>query len=98
MVTGDAGEAVVRVRIHGKVQGVWYRAWTVEQAGRLGLDGWVRNRADGTVEALLAGPPSRVEAMLALCREGPPHAVVERVETEEAGERPAEGFRKLPNC
>ena len=46
----------VRARISGRVQGVWFRAWTVEQAEMLGLDGWVRNRSDGSVEALFAGP------------------------------------------
>lgn len=61
----------VLVRIEGKVQGVWYRAWTQEHAVHLGLDGWVRNRPDGSVEALLSGPDEAVAAMIALCRDGP---------------------------
>ncbi|MDX6750983.1 acylphosphatase [Geminicoccaceae bacterium 1502E] len=87
---------VIRVRIHGRVQGVWYRAWTVEQARRLELDGWVRNRSDDTVEALFAGSATQVDAMLALCHEGPPRAAVERIELEAVAERPEQGFRKLP--
>ena len=51
-----AGQTALRVVIEGRVQGVWFRAWTVEAASGRGLDGWVRNRRDGTVEALFAGP------------------------------------------
>ncbi|HZH26222.1 MAG TPA: acylphosphatase [Azospirillaceae bacterium] len=72
---------VVRAVIRGKVQGVWYRGWTVEQATARGLGGWVRNRADGSVEAVFAGPAPVVDEMLALCREGPPAARVDAVET-----------------
>lgn len=68
-----------KVRISGRVQGVWYRGWAVRQATALGLRGWVRNRADGTVEALFAGPPSDVDAMVEACREGPPAARVDSV-------------------
>ena len=66
----------VRVRITGKVQGVWFRAWTCEQARVLGLDGWVRNLSDGSVEGLFAGPPEAVERVLAACHRGPPSARV----------------------
>ena len=71
-------KAVV-VRIEGRVQGVWYRGWTVEQASRRGLDGWVRNRADGSVEALFAGEAAAVAAMLEACRQGPAAAQVTAV-------------------
>jgi len=70
----------VHVLIHGRVQGVGYRAWTHHQAELHGLRGWVRNRRDGTVEAVFSGPDSLVEAMLRACREGPRGAVVERIE------------------
>ena len=60
----------IRLRIYGKVQGVWFRAWTVREARRLGLDGWVRNRADGSVEAVLGGPAVQVREMVDLCRRG----------------------------
>lgn len=74
----------VRARICGKVQGVWYRGWTEGEAKALGLIGWVRNREDGSVEALFVGPEAAVDAMLVRCQDGPPAAVVERVETEPA--------------
>ncbi len=86
----------VSVRIHGRVQGVGFRAWTVSEAGRLGLDGWVRNRRDGTVEAVFAGPRADVERMLEACRRGPPLARVERMETRETSDPAAPGFRVLP--
>lgn len=71
---------ILHVLIHGRVQGVGYRAWTHHQAQLHGLTGWVRNRRDGTVEAVFSGPDSLVEAMLKACREGPRGAVVERIE------------------
>lgn len=82
------------VRIFGKVQGVWYRAWTAEQADRLGLGGWVRNRRDGSVEAVFCGEPESVTEMVRLCHDGPPHAVVSHIEVDEAGlqESVASGF------
>ena len=58
------------VRIEGRVQGVWFRGWTVDDATRLKLDGWVRNRRDGSVEALFAGRAQAVDKMLAACRRG----------------------------
>ena len=86
----------VRVTFEGRVQGVWFRAWTTEQAVARGLNGWVRNRADGTVEALFAGPTDVVEDMIAACRQGPPAAQVTSVTTEPA-ENPGEtGFRQVP--
>lgn len=69
--------------IHGRVQGVFYRGWTVETARRLGLAGWVRNRRDGTVEAVVQGAEAAVGQFVALARRGPPAARVERVETAE---------------
>ena len=86
----------VRVTFEGRVQGVWFRAWTTEQAVARGLNGWVRNRADGTVEALFAGPADIVEDMIAACRQGPPAAQGTSVTTEPA-ENPGEtGFRQVP--
>lgn len=70
--------------IHGKVQGVFYRDWTVSTARGLGLTGWVRNRADGTVEAHLEGDPAAIDAMIAAMQDGPPRARVERIDSEAA--------------
>jgi acylphosphatase len=88
----------VRLRIIGRVQGVWFRGWAVDQARELGLSGWIRNRADGSVEALLAGPESRVRSMVERCRRGPPAARVDRVIEEPAGESGSGGFRQLPTA
>ena len=85
-----------RLRIHGRVQGVWYRAWTLETAQRLGLDGWVRNRLDGTVEVLAVGSADAVEKLIAACRDGPPAAKVERIEIEDAKGIVPRGFTKKP--
>lgn len=95
MSTPANDRIAVRVRIDGRVQGVWYRGWTVEQALSLSLDGWVRNRTDGSVEAVFAGAAETVETMLAACREGPPAARVTTVQREPEIEPVAPGFRQL---
>jgi acylphosphatase len=71
----------VHVRIEGLVQGVGYRAFVERNALSLGLDGWVRNRRDGSVEAVFQGPDAAIDAMLRLCRQGPPSSTVTCVET-----------------
>ena len=68
---------------HGRVQGVFFRGWTVEAAVRLGLAGWVRNRRDGCVEAVVQGEKAAVDQLVTLARDGPPGAQVERVESVE---------------
>ena len=75
-----------RVRATGRVQGVFFRAWTREEAQALGVTGWVRNCSDGAVEAQLEGPDEAVEELIDLMREGPPGATVEEVTAEEADE------------
>ena len=69
----------VHVTIEGRVQGVAYRAWTERTARALELSGWVRNRRDGTVEAVFCGEAKMVDRMVALCGEGPPVARVSAV-------------------
>ena len=69
-----------RVIIHGWVQGVYFRAFTRDQARSLGLTGWVRNRRDGTVEALFEGEKDKVDEMVAWCKRGSPSSRVEQVE------------------
>lgn len=85
----------VRVRIEGRVQGVWFRAWAREQANDLGLDGWIRNRPDGTVEAVFAGPPDKVDRMIVLARRGPPLAKVGRVDVKDETGVVGSGFAAL---
>jgi acylphosphatase len=86
----------VRATITGRVQGVGYRAFVEREASRRRLDGWVRNRRDGSVEAVFSGPPDIVEAMTAACRIGPPAAVVLQVATEEIAAPRSAGFSVLP--
>jgi acylphosphatase len=84
------------VRIRGRVQGVWYRGWTVDEAERRGLSGWVRNRRDGSVEALFAGDDAAVAGMIEACRRGPGLAEVESVASEPAAEPAPRGFTQRP--
>jgi len=72
------------VRVTGRVQGVFFRAWTRDEAKALGLTGWVRNAADGSVEAFLEGSESAVAKMIDLMGQGPSHARVDEVDVEEA--------------
>ncbi|MBR0670367.1 acylphosphatase [Neoroseomonas soli] len=81
-----------RVLILGRVQGVGYRDWMARQAESLGVQGWVRNRPDGAVEALVAGEEAAVQALLSACRRGPMLARVDEI-TEEFVDPPEEpGF------
>ena len=85
-----------RIRVTGRVQGVWFRGWTVDQARSLGLSGWVRNRRDGSVEILAEGPDEALAELARRCHEGPPAARVERVEAEESDEAAPAGFAGRP--
>lgn len=95
--------AIRQVTVRGRVQGVGYRAWVEHRArGVQGLEGWVRNRRDGSVEALFAGPADVVADMIAACRRGPSSARVESVTEDPAGSDalnlrpPGERFSVLP--
>ena len=94
--------SIQHVTIKGRVQRVGYRAWLEYQAIASGLEGWVRNRRDGSVEAVFAGKAQAVAEMVALCRHGPPGARVEAVLNEPAKpdelglRRPGEAFSVLP--
>jgi len=92
---GTTVKAVV-ARIEGRVQGVWYRGWTVMEARQRGLRGWVRNRSDGSVEALFAGSKPDVDAMLEACWQGPPAAQVREVRPTMAVYPQDPGFHALP--
>ncbi len=94
--------AIRQVTIRGRVQGVGYRAWLEHEATARGLEGWVRNRRDGSVEALFAGPADVVTDMVARCRRGPSSARVDAVTDEPADPQAlnlrhaGEGFSVLP--
>src|SRR5882672_735148 len=94
--------AIRQVTIRGRVQGVGYRAWVEHRALAHDLEGWVRNRRDGSVEALFAGPAEVVTDMVARCRRGPPSSRVDAVTEEPANpdalnlRRPGERFSVLP--
>ena len=77
-----AERARVHLLVSGIVQGVAFRAYTVDEARRLGVAGWVRNLADGRVEALAEGEKRAVEALVLWCRRGPPAALVDDVAAE----------------
>lgn len=87
-----------RLRISGRVQGVGYRASFARQAQRLGLSGWVRNRLDGSVEAVVAGDAEAMRSMLEWSRRGPPSARVDEVVTGIAEEAVGNGFEILPTA
>lgn len=86
----------VRVTIEGRVQGVGFRAWTEYEAMSRGLRGWVRNRRDGSVEAVFAGDEAAVDEMVEACRAGPRAASVSRVSAEPIADDGKPGFRSLP--
>ncbi len=82
----------VHVRIEGRVQAVGYRAFVERHAGALGLEGWVRNRRDGSVEAVFQGSDASIDAMLVLCRRGPLGSAVTNVDTMGEGVGAFTGF------
>ncbi len=91
-----------RLVIRGRVQRVGYRAFVEHKSLQLGVEGWVRNRADGSVEALVCGPASVLDKLVEACRQGPPGARVDALDQHEAGReevalrRPGELFSVLP--
>ena len=87
----------LRVVVSGRVQGVWFRAWTERKAKSLGLDGWVRNCRDGSVEAVISGEDAAVAAMLAALWEGPDLARVESVQQHPHDEAITPGFMVRPS-
>jgi acylphosphatase len=85
------------LRIEGRVQGVGYRDWMAREADRLGVHGWVRNRPDGSVQALIAGEEGAVRALLTAARRGPFLARVDLIDETLAQDPPEPGFHRLPN-
>ena len=93
MPADEAETLCVRVVVHGRVQGVAFRATTRREAQRLGVAGWVHNRADGSVEALFEGHSAAVLAAVAFCERGPSWARVDRVERTREAASGLIGFR-----
>ena len=97
-------DVIRHVVIRGRVQGVGFRAWTEYTALERGIQGWVRNRRDGSVEALLVGPPDVADAMVAMCRDGPRGARVDAIDQRDgtadelALRRRGELFSMLPTA
>jgi len=88
-----------RLRIRGRVQGVGFRDALCGEAQERGIAGWVRNRSDGSVEALVQGPPERVAELIAWARRGPPASRVDEVQVEASDEVPAHaGFERRPSA
>ncbi|GAA0538305.1 acylphosphatase [Rhizomicrobium palustre] len=87
----------LRVKIEGYVQSVGYRNFAMMEARRLELDGWVRNRSDGTVEILISGPNAAVETFVGLAMRGPSSARVTNVELHQAEPPADKGFRRRPS-
>jgi acylphosphatase len=88
-----------RLTITGRVQGVGYRDWALAAGQRLGLAGWVRNRLDGSVEALIVGDDAAVGRMIEACRRGPPAARVDEIDVDPVDlDVLPEGFTRLPTA
>lgn len=83
---------VKNLRIFGRVQGVYYRAWCAQTAQTMGLTGWVRNRKDGSVEALIIGDESRITRFISSCYQGPKSAKVETITVTDSISPPVKGF------
>ena len=87
----------ILLTIRGRVQGVGYRAWAVDTARLLGLNGWARNRRDGSVEILAIGGEGVLEDLIEACRRGPPAAAVSSVEQASVGDDGSVGFGFRPS-
>jgi acylphosphatase len=93
----DNDLTTLRLRIEGFVQAVGYRHFAIEEANRLGIDGWVRNRSDGTVEALASGSTKAVEAFVGACMRGPEGSRIKNVELHKAEPPEEKGFHRRPS-
>lgn len=86
------------IRVEGLVQGVWFRDWTIQAARAIGVSGWVRNCADGSVEVYAVGETDLVERLTDRLREGSPASRVDRIDVQEAELQPVDGFTRRPSA
>ncbi len=96
-MSDDDKTTSVRLKIEGFVQSVGFRHFVITEASRLGVDGWVRNRFDGTVEVLASGETKAVEELVGLCMRGPAGARVTDVEIHKAEPPDGKGFKRRPS-
>ena len=96
-MSADDDITSLRLRIEGFVQAVGYRHFAIEEARKLSLDGWVRNRSDGTVEALVSGSTKAVEAFVAACSRGPTGSRVKSIDLHNAEPPEEKGFHHRPS-
>lgn len=87
-----------RLVVRGRVQGVFFRDWTVATAQAAGLAGWVRNRADGTVEVQAEGDPAAIAAFISACHDGPPAARVDGMDVRDVAVEGCAGFQRRPTA
>ncbi len=93
-MSDDTEITTLRLRIEGFVQAVGYRNFVIDEARRLGVEGWIRNRSDGTVEALASGDTKTVEAFVAVCMRGPPGCRVKNIDLHPADAPAERGFHR----
>ena len=96
-MSGDVDITTLRLRIEGSVQAVGFRYFAIGEARRLGVTGWIRNRSDGTVEALASGTTKAVEDFVAICMRGPPGARVTNIDLHQADPPTEPGFHRRPS-
>lgn len=96
-MSDEAESMSVKLRIEGSVQTVGFRYFAMDAARKLGIDGWVRNRTDGSVEALASGEKKSVEAFIAACIKGPPGARVRNIDMEISAPPAQSGFHRRPS-
>jgi acylphosphatase len=89
-------QSCVHIIISGRVQGVWFRGWIAKQAEALQIRGWVRNRVDGSVEAVFTGAQHHVDEMIKRCQSGPPLARVDHMDVTPTDDDSLNGFEKRP--
>jgi acylphosphatase len=96
-MSDDGDITSLRLKVEGFVQSVGYRNFAIAEARKLALDGWVRNRFDGTVEILVSGPTKAVETFVGLCMRGPLGSTVENVDLHRVDPPLAKGFNRRPS-